>query len=226
MSEAVESPKSDHAAGLRRAQSSRPAKAEVSTLTIITTLVVLLVFAGLVWLVFLQREAIPTDSSLKREERLKNLAQLNADNQKTLTTYHWIDKAKGTVGIPINRAMELVLKDLAANHPHAAGPINPPAASPTPATTNQPAASPTPAAPNQPAASPTPATTNQQAANPTPAVNNQQTAATPAPSAPATPEASPVSSPSSSPEPTASPEQTASPEPTTNPEPSPSPTGQ
>jgi hypothetical protein len=226
MSEAVESPKPDHAVGPRRAQSSRLAKAEVSTLTIITTLVVLLVFVGLVWLVFLQRQTIPTGSSLEREERLKNLAQLNADNQKALTTYHWMDKSKGVVGIPINRAMELVLKDLAANHPHAAGPINPPAATPTPAVANQPAASPTPAATNQPAASPTPAATNPPAANPTPAANNQPAAATPAPSASATPAASPASSPSSSPEPTATPAPTASPEQTTTPEPSPSPTAQ
>src|SRR5260370_42365702 len=105
MSEVVESPKSGRAVELRQAQSSRSAKAEVSTLTIITTLVVLLVFVGLVWLVFLQREAIPSDSSQKREERLKNLAPLNADNQKAPSTYHWIDKYKGTDGIPINRAM-------------------------------------------------------------------------------------------------------------------------
>src|SRR6201987_1275951 len=120
-SEAVESPK-------------------VSTLTVLTILVMLLVFVGLVWIVFLQKQAIPTSTEKTREERMKNLAQLNADNQKILTTYHWVDKAKGIVGIPINRAMELVLKDLAANHPHAAGPVNPPPATPTPAASPAPAA--------------------------------------------------------------------------------------
>src|SRR5215469_1858890 len=133
MSEAVESPK-------------------VSTLTVLTILVMLLVFVGLVWIVFLQKEAIPTSTEQTRAERLKNLAQLNADNQKTLTTYHWVDKSKGIVGIPINRAMELVLKDLDANHPDAAGPVNPPQASPTPA----------PAAANQ-QATPAPSAANQQA---------------------------------------------------------------
>src|ERR1700749_692347 len=107
MSEAVESPK-------------------VSTLTVLTILVMLLVFVGLVWIVFAQKEAIPTSTEQTRAERLKNLEQLNADNQKALTTYHWVDKSKGIVGIPINRAMELVLKDLAANPPHAAGPVPPP----------------------------------------------------------------------------------------------------
>jgi hypothetical protein len=150
MSEAVESPKPGRTVG--------SAKAEVSSLTIITTLVVLLVFVGLVWLVFLQREGIPSDSLQKREERLKNLAQLNADNQKVLTTYHWIDRSKGTVGIPINRAMELVQKDLAANHPHAAGPINPPAATPAPSASSSPAPSPasSPSSSPEPTASPAP----------------------------------------------------------------------
>ena len=177
MSEAVESPKPGHAEVPQARE-----KVEVSTLTILTTLVMLLVFVGLVWIVFLQKQAIPTSTAQTREDRMKNLAQLNADNQKILTTYHWVDKSKGIVGIPINRAMELVLKDLAADHPHAAGPVNLPAASPTPAAVN-PAA--TPAAANQPA--------------------------TPAPSASATPEASPASSPSASPEPSASPTPSTSP---------------
>jgi hypothetical protein len=182
-SEAVESPKHG------RAVSS--AKAEVSTLTVLTILVMLLVFVGLVWIVFLQRQAIPTSTEQTRSERLKNLAQLNADNQKTLTTYHWVDKSKGIVGIPINRAMELVLKDLAANHPHAAGPVNPPAASPTPA------------------ASPAPAAANQQA-TPAPSAT-----ATPAPSPASSPNSSPE--PTASPEQTASPEPTANPTVSTSP---------
>ena len=177
MSEAVESPKPGHAEVPQARE-----KVEISTLTILTTLVMLLVFVGLVWIVFLQKQAIPTGTAQTREDRMKNLAQLNADNQKILTTYHWVDKSKGIVGIPINRAMELVLKDLAADHPHAAGPVNLPAASPTPAAVN-PAA--TPAAANQPA--------------------------TPAPSASATPEASPGGSPSASPEPSASPAPSTSP---------------
>jgi hypothetical protein len=171
-SEAVESPK-------------------VSTLTVLTILVMLLVFVGLVWVVFVQRQAIPTSTEQKREERVKNLAQLNADNQKTLTTYHWVDKSKGIVGIPINRAMELTLKDLAANHPHAAGPVNPPAASPTPA------------------ASPAPAAANKQA-TPAPSAS-----ATPAPSPASSPSSSPEAS--ASPEQSASPEPTANPTASTSP---------
>ena len=41
--------------------------------------------------------------------RLKNLADLNSENQKLMTQYHWVDKSKGVVGIPIDRAMDQVL---------------------------------------------------------------------------------------------------------------------
>jgi hypothetical protein len=174
MSEAVESHKTGHA-GVPQTREKR----EVSTLTVVTTLVMLLVFLGLVWIVFLQKQAIPTSTDGTRAERLKNLAQLSADNQKILTTYHWVDKSKGIVGIPINRAMELVLKDLSANHPHAAGPVNPPTASPTPA------------------ASPAPAAANPQA-TPAPSAS-----ATPAPSPASSPSSSPE--PTASPSPSASP---------------------
>jgi hypothetical protein len=106
-------------------------------------------FAVLVVLLVWQRQGIPTVEDVRKQERLKILADLNAENQKALTQYRWIDKAKGVVGIPIDRAMDLVLADLKANKPHAAGPIATPAPAATPApNAPQPAASPAaPAAP-------------------------------------------------------------------------------
>jgi hypothetical protein len=108
-----------------------------------TALIIVLLFAVLVVLLVWQRQGIPTVEDVRKQERLKILADLNAENQKILTQYRWIDKSKGIIGIPIDRAMDLVLADLKANKPHAAGPI----ATPAPAAT---------AAPNvaQPAASP------------------------------------------------------------------------
>ena len=158
-------------------ETSEPRK--ISALTIITTLVMLGLFAGLVWIVFLQRQTIPVADVQTREERLKTLAALNADNQKILTTYHWVDKSKGVVGLPINRAMQVVLKDLSANHPHPAGPINPPAASPSPSPVASPSAS-------EPSASPA-----------------ASAKAIPSPSPVSSP--SPASEPSSSPSPSPSP---------------------
>jgi hypothetical protein len=112
-------------------------KNRVSLSLIITGLVMVLLFVGLAIFLVAQRKNIPTVDEQTAEVRLKNLAELNAENQKILTQYHWVDKNKGVVGIPINRAMDLVVAQLQANRPHAAGPINPPAVAP-------PAASPAP----------------------------------------------------------------------------------
>ena len=108
-------------------------------------LVLVLLIGGLIALVVWQRQGIPTYDEQRRELRLKNLAELNAENQKILTQYHWVDKNKGIVGLPIDRAMQLVLSDLQASRPHPAGPINTPAPAPagTPASQGtQPAATP------------------------------------------------------------------------------------
>jgi hypothetical protein len=100
---------------------------------IVTGLVMILLFVGLAVFLVSQRENIPTVEEETAQVRLKNLADLNAENQRILNQYRWIDKSKGVVGIPINQAMDLVLVQLQANKPHAAGPINPPAAAPAPA---------------------------------------------------------------------------------------------
>ena len=110
-------------------------------------LIIVLLFAVLVALLVWQRQGIPTVEDVRKEERLKILADLNAENQKILTQYRWIDKSKGIVGIPIDRAMNLVLADLNANKPHAAGPI----ATPAPAATPAPNAAQPPASPASPA---------------------------------------------------------------------------
>jgi hypothetical protein len=123
--------------------------ARFSVSTVVTILVVLLLFVGLVWFVTYQRESIAAAEPGRTELRLKNLSDLNAENQKTLTSYRWIDKGKGIVGIPIERAMELEIADLASNRPHAAGPIALPAPSPTASAAGSPA--------QKPASAPTPA---------------------------------------------------------------------
>jgi hypothetical protein len=112
-------------------------KPKKSAPMIVTGLLMLLVFGGLAILLNWQGQSIPDVEEVKAEARLKTLADLNADNQRILTQYRWIDKTKGVVGIPIDRAMELVLPELQANKPHAAGPVNPPAA-PNPQTSPAP----------------------------------------------------------------------------------------
>jgi cytochrome c len=94
---------------------------------IFTAPVMILLFFCFSLFLVLARQTIPTVDEIRSEQRLKILSDLNADNEKILYHYHWIDKSKGVVGIPIDRAMDLVLIDLRSNKPHAAGPIVTPA---------------------------------------------------------------------------------------------------
>src|SRR6266481_5853867 len=104
-----------------------------------------------------------------REEKLKIAREEDA---KAINSYGWIDKNKGVARIPVARAMELTVAELAQKKPEPAGPIATPAAqipptgaSPAPpaaaqGATGAPPASPSPAArQSQPTlASPVPAT--------------------------------------------------------------------
>jgi hypothetical protein len=81
----------------------------------------------------------------RAKKRADNLKTLRDEDVKALTTYSWVDKNKGTARIPINRAMELTVAELAKKKPAPAGPIATPppqAASPAPAASASPAASP------------------------------------------------------------------------------------
>ncbi len=92
-----------------------------------------LVMLGLFWGInlLLRSSGAPSGSleeEMRAEVRLKNLAELRAANEEQLTTYGWVDKAKGVVRIPIERAMALELDALNARKPAAAYPIATPAA--------------------------------------------------------------------------------------------------
>ena len=73
-------------------------------------------------------------------ERVKNLADLKAENEIKLNTYAWIDQPKGSIQIPIAEAMTLVIGDLNAKKPAAAYPVLDSTGKPLPAST--PASSP------------------------------------------------------------------------------------
>lgn len=127
----------------------------------------------------------------RAKKRMERLKALHEETQKDLTTYAWIDKNKGVARIPIDRAMELTIPDLAQKKPAPAGPIAtppaqaaPPGASPAPAASQQPgAAQPAAAQPAKPSASAgSPA--GQAAASGSPAP--QQSPAAPPSAAPAT----------------------------------------
>ena len=102
----------------------------------------------------------------RAKKRVENLKTLREETDKALTTYGWIDKTKGLAHIPIERAMEVTVAELAKQKPAPAGPIATPetqapagaAASPAPASpAAQAPASPSPAAQSPPSpASPSP----------------------------------------------------------------------
>jgi hypothetical protein len=95
----------------------------------------------------------------RAKKRIEQLKTLREENQKELTTYAWADKNKGVAHIPIDRAMELTVADLAQKKPAPAGPIATPPAQTTPA-----GASPAAAASPQRATSPSPPTQQSPAA--------------------------------------------------------------
>ena len=110
----------------------------------------------------------------RAKKRMEKLKALQEENQKDLTTYAWVDKNKGVARIPIDRAMEVTVADLAQKKPAPAGPIATPPAQTAPAGT-----SPAPAAPQGAAVSSSPSTI---AASPSPATQpSPQVPVSPAP---------------------------------------------
>src|SRR3982751_1706279 len=69
---------------------------------------------------------------MRAEARTKKLKDARDEESKTLAGYAWIDKNKGTVRLPIDRAMELTVADLANKKPAAANAIAAPESSAAP----------------------------------------------------------------------------------------------
>jgi hypothetical protein len=154
-----------------------------------------------------------------REEKVKTTR--DAAN-KELNSYAWVDKGKGIARIPIDRAIQLTLRDLASKKPAPANPIEAPAPTPAPATSPAPPVSPAPAAAgasgtpkptsvqginsenrNQPAAAGNPPGAipgTQPGPGATPAASPSPSSGQPAVSPSATPEQKPAGTPTPAPE--------------------------
>ncbi len=116
-----------------------------------------------------------TDSyeATRAKKRVDNLNTLRAEDAKALAGYAYVDKAKGTVRIPIERAMQLTVTEMKDKKPSMGTPIVA-----------------VPAAPAAPAAAPSaaPSAAPRNGASPTPTVfppsqTSSNTASTPAPHA-------------------------------------------
>ncbi|HEU5247657.1 MAG TPA: hypothetical protein VFU09_11250 [Candidatus Udaeobacter sp.] len=136
---------------------------------------------------------------VRAKKRMENLKTLREEADKSLNTYGWIDKNKGVARIPIERAMELTVADLAKQKPAPAGPIATPAAQPT-------ASAPASAASPAPATSPKPSGAQASPQATAPAAPQGAAVSSPPPSPAAQASASPAASPAStSPSPAKSP---------------------
>ena len=140
-------------------------------------IVCLFVLFGLIVLAVIGPSPRTSDyEETRAKKRMEKLKALHEETQKDLTTYAWVDKNKGVARIPIDRAMEVTVADLAQKKPAPAGPIATPPPPAAPA-----AASPAGAAPQGAAVSSPPPS---GAASPAPAT--QQSPPAPASPAPAT----------------------------------------
>src|ERR1700682_344969 len=108
--------------------------------------VLLFAFFGLLALVVIGASPRGGTYEEKRAKtRAEKLQALREETTKALTTYAWVDKAKGVVRIPINDAMKLSVAELAQKPPAPASAIATPEVNPPPQG----------AAPAAPASSPT-----------------------------------------------------------------------
>jgi hypothetical protein len=138
-------------------------------------IVCLFVLFGLIVLAVIGPSPRTSDyEETRAKKRMEKLKASHEESQKELTTYAWVDKNKGVARIPIDRAMEVTVADLAQKKPAPAGPIATPAAQTAPAGTS-------PAVPQGTAVSSPPPS---GAASPPPAT--QQSSPAPASPAPAT----------------------------------------
>ena len=136
-------------------------------------IVCLFVLFGLIVLAVIGPSPRTSDyEETRAKKRMEKLKTLHEESQKELTTYAWVDKNKGVARIPIDRAMEVTVADLAQKKPAPAGPIATPApAAPQgAAVSSPPAEAPAKAGPpSSGAASPSPATQQSPPAPASPA---------------------------------------------------------
>jgi hypothetical protein len=103
-------------------------------------IVLLFLFFGIFVLVLVAATPHGNTYEAKRAEaREKKLNDARNAATQELNSYAWVDKSKGVARIPVDRAMELTVRDLASKKPAAANPIETPAQAPAPASGASPA---------------------------------------------------------------------------------------
>ena len=77
------------------------------------TILLFVIFGAIVLAVIGPSPRKDTYEATRAKKRVDNLNALRTEDAKALTTYAWVDKAKGTVRIPIDRAMQVTVAELA-----------------------------------------------------------------------------------------------------------------
>lgn len=104
-----------------------------------------LVFGLFVWVIIGAMPRGDDYEARRAKARMEKLDEMRKEATTTLTTYGWADKDKGIAHVPIERAMQLTLVELAARKPQPAGPIatpEPVSAEPAPQASAAPSAVP------------------------------------------------------------------------------------
>ena len=89
---------------------------------------IVLLFAAFGLFVWVVMGAMPRGDSYEQkrsEARLEKLKTAREEHQKALESYGWVNKEKGVAKIPVRRAMELSMAELAQRKPMPANPIEP-----------------------------------------------------------------------------------------------------
>ncbi len=122
-------------------------------------------FALVVWVVM---SLMPRGNDYEQKRataRFEKLKTVREEANGALNGYAWIDKTKGSVRVPIARAMELSVPELARKKPAPANPIGDSASHPGPQAAATVTAAPAPSAAISPAPNSTPAATEVEGVN-------------------------------------------------------------
>ena len=84
-------------------------------LTLVAAIGGFVIFLVILLVAYLPKQAAPLGDGVKTSEQRKAaLSELRAREAKVATGYGWIDQSKGVVQLPLDRAVELTLRDLEA----------------------------------------------------------------------------------------------------------------
>ena len=82
--------------------------------------------AAVQWMVSSGDRSLYDEEAIRAKERQEILAKVKEENAALTTNYAWVDRAKGVVRIPVDRAVELTVVRLAAQgEPRPANEIDP-----------------------------------------------------------------------------------------------------